>query len=65
MRLKKFQLVDQALISTIQEATEHQFLVDLSKYLVNPDLYFMSKPNGTPCSYLIATVFTQLCVRVR
>ena len=25
------------------------FLVDLSKHLVKPGLYFMSKPNGTPC----------------
>ena len=36
-------------MSTTQEATEHQFLVDLSKHLVQPGLYFMSKPNDTPC----------------
>ena len=29
---------------------EHQFLVDLSKHLVKPGLYFVSKPNGRPCS---------------
>ena len=29
--------------------TEHQFLVDLSKHLVKPGLYFMSKPTGRPC----------------
>ena len=34
MRSKKFEIVDQAEIPTIEEATEHQFLVDLSKYLV-------------------------------
>jgi hypothetical protein len=28
--------MDQAQISTTQEATEHQFLVDLSKHLVKP-----------------------------
>ena len=50
VRSKKFQTVGQAQISTTQEATEHQFLVDLSKHLVKPGLYFMSKPNGWPCS---------------
>ena len=27
-----------------------QFLVDLSKHLVKPGLYFMSKPNDIPCN---------------
>ena len=46
MRSKKFEIVDQAEIPTIEEATEHQFLVDLSKYLVKPGLYFISNPDG-------------------
>ena len=50
--VKKFQMMDQAYISTTQEATEHQFLVHLSKHLVKPGLYFVSKPNGRPCSTL-------------
>jgi hypothetical protein len=33
-------------MSTTQEPTEHQFLVDLSKHLVKPGLYFVSIPNG-------------------
>ena len=33
-------------ISTTQEATEHQFLLDLSKHLVKPGLYFVSIPIG-------------------
>ena len=33
-------------MSTTQDATEHQFLVDLSKHLVKPGLYFVSNPNG-------------------
>ena len=36
-------------LKTIEEATEHQFLVDLSKYLVKPGLYFISNPDGGPC----------------
>ena len=48
---KKFQMVDQAQTSTTQETTEHQFLVDLSKHLVKPGLYFISIPNGWPCMY--------------
>ena len=51
MRSKKFQMIDQAQISITQEATDHQFLVDLSKHLVKTGLYFMSKPNGRPCAY--------------
>ena len=35
-------------MSTTQEATEHQFLVDLSKHLGKPGLYFLSIPNGYP-----------------
>ena len=35
---------------TTQDATEHQVLVDLSKHLVKPGLYFVSIPNGWPCS---------------
>ena len=27
-------------------------MIDLSKHLVKPGLYFMSKPNDTPCMYL-------------
>ena len=42
-------MMDQAYISTSQEATGHPFLADLSKHLVKPSLYFMSKPDGTPC----------------
>ena len=49
MRSKKFQMVDQAQTSTTQETTEHQFLVDLSKHLVKPGLYFISIPSGWPC----------------
>ena len=37
---------DKFSIYTTQEATEHQFLLELSKHLVKPGLYFMSKPNG-------------------
>ena len=40
-------------MSTTQEPTEHQFLVDLSNHLVKPGLYFVSIPNGWPCMYLI------------
>ena len=46
MRSKKLQMVDQALTSTTKEVTERQFLVDLSKQLVKPGLYFVSIPNG-------------------
>jgi hypothetical protein len=53
VRSKKFQMMDQAYISTTQEATEHQFLIELSKHLVKPVFYFMSKPNGTPCTYML------------
>ena len=53
VRYKKFQMMDQAKISTTQEATEHQFLSELSKHVVKPGLYFMSKPNGTPCTISI------------
>ena len=49
VRSKRFQMMDQAYISTSQEATGHPFLADLSKHLVKPGLYFMSKPDGTPC----------------
>ena len=31
---------------TTQEPTEHHVLVDLSKHLVKPGLYFVSIPNG-------------------
>ena len=47
--VKKNHMIDQAEISTTQEVTEHQFLVHLSKHLVKPGLYFVSKPNGRPC----------------
>ena len=43
---KKFQMVDQAQISTTQEANEHKFLVDLLKHLVKPGLYFIAITNG-------------------
>ena len=33
-------------MSTTKKATEHQFLVDLSKHLVKPGLYFITIPNG-------------------
>ena len=46
MKSKKFQMVDQAKISTTQEAPKGQFLVDLSKHLVKQGLYFVSIPNG-------------------
>ena len=36
------------------EATNRQFFVDLSKHLEKPGLFFMSKPNGTPCIVYIA-----------
>ena len=49
VRSKRFQMMDQAYISTPKEATGHPFLADLSKHLVKPGLYFMSKPDGTPC----------------
>ena len=46
MGSKKFQIVDQAQISTTQEATEHQFLVEFLKHLVKSGLNFVSIPNG-------------------
>ena len=36
-------------MSTTQEPTEHQFLVTLSKHLVEIAVYFVSIPNGWPC----------------
>ena len=38
-------------MSTTQEPTEHQFLLDLLKHLVKPGLYFLSIPNGWPCMW--------------
>ena len=48
---------------TTQEALEHQFLLELSKHLVKPGLYFMSKPNGRPCtaSQIIGGDFPKFC----
>ena len=37
-------------MSTTQDPTEHQFLLDLSKHLVKAGLYFVSIPSGWPCS---------------
>ena len=54
MRSKKFQMNDQAKMSTTQEATEHQFLKYLSKHLVKPGLYFVSIPNGWPCKWTLS-----------
>jgi hypothetical protein len=51
-----FQMVDQAEIPTTQEATQHQFVVDLSKCLVKPGLYFISIPNG--CIYRGSSIST-------
>ena len=36
-------------MSTTQEPAEHQFLVDMSKHLVEPGIYFLSIPNDWPC----------------
>ena len=46
---KKSQMVDQALIPTAQDPTEHQLVPDLSKNRVKAGLYFVSNPDRWPC----------------
>ena len=63
MRSKKFQMVDAALIPTTQEATEHQFLVDLLKHLDLPT--FLSSLIAAAKLYNLVSVTLEFFLRFK
>ena len=45
---------------TTEEATEHQFLADLSKELVKTGLQIMSIPDGRPCTVMLILLLKKM-----